>query len=289
MSRSNSEILEYSLAPEEALIFPEYSLPSEKDFILPGETFPFPENYLPSESFLPSEGFLASEGSLDSEYPSSSEASLALEYSLSPEYSIFLSETNSEDSLGSRNPIFLQEANSENSLASRNPISLQERTALDPLTGMASNAMPNSMFNGMFSGSTVNALRHPQLNINLSTGIPNHALVTTTVKVELSPLVNFLISFNLVDFTLRSNVWGIDGPGWFQGGADDYLFGFSDQEITGSGTYSFSRIVPKGWLNEDNILFNRDDEIQGRFNLVSSDNAFPLNLEARSGIIRGYF
>ena len=280
MSRSNSEILEYSLAPEEGLIFPGYSLAPEEDFILPGEKSLFPENSLPPENFLPSEGFLASTGSLDSEY------SLPLEYSLPSKYSIFLQEANSKDSLTSSNPIFLQETNLEDSLTSSNPISLQERTAVDPLTGMANNTMfpfPN------FSGFSVNALRQPGLSINLSTGIPGHAIVTTTVKVELTPLVKLLIYFNLVDFTLQSNVWGIDGRGLFQGGAGDYLFGFSGQEITGDGTYSFSRTVPKDWLNEDHILFNHDDEIQGRFNLVSSDNAFPLNLEARSGIIRGHF
>jgi hypothetical protein len=46
---------------------------------------------------------------------------------------------------------------------------------------MANNAMSNGIFNGMFNGSKVNALRQAGLSINLSTGIPNHALVTTTV------------------------------------------------------------------------------------------------------------
>ncbi|MEG4634099.1 hypothetical protein QUB56_31785 [Microcoleus sp. AR_TQ3_B6] len=295
MSRNNSEILErslvpeegltfprYPLAPEEDLIFPRYPLAPEEDFILPGENFLFPENSLPPESFLPSEGFLASAVSLDSEY------SLPLEYSLPSEYSIFLQEANSRDSLTSSNPS-LQEANSRDSIISSNP-SLQERTAFDPLTGMANNAMSNGIFNGMFNGYTVNALRQPQLSINLSTSIPGHAMVTTTVKVELTPLVKILIYFNLVDFTLQSNVWGIDGRGLFEGGADDYLFGFSGQEITGDGTYSFSRTVPRRWLDEDNTWFlNRRDEIQGRFNLVSSDNAFPLNLEARTNTITGLF
>jgi hypothetical protein len=103
-------------------------------------------------------------------------------------------------------------------------------------------------------------------------------------------MVKFFLYFNLLNVTLQSNVWGIDGPGWFQGGADDYLFGFSDKKITGDGTYSFSQLVPKGWLNEDTIWpGNYDDEIQARFKLVSSDNAFPLNLEARSGIITGRY
>jgi hypothetical protein len=103
-------------------------------------------------------------------------------------------------------------------------------------------------------------------------------------------LVKILISFDLVDFTLQSNVWGIDSPGWFQGGADDYLFGFSNQKITGDGTYSFSRTVPGRWLDEDNTWFlNRRDEIEGRFSLVSSDNAFPLNLNAKTPIITGLF
>jgi len=294
MSQNNSEILEYALAPQEDLSFSgyslapeedfispqedlsfsEYSLAPEEDFISPGEDLIFSEYSLaPEEDFIPSEGFLASEGFLDSEYPSNSEASLALEYSLPPEYSIFLAETNSEDSL-----------------TSSNPISLQETTAFDPLTGMANNAMSSDIFSGMFTGYTVNALRQPGLSINLSTGIPNHAVVTTTVKVELTPLVKILIYFNLVDFTLQSNVWGIDGPGWFQGGADDYLFGFPAQEITGDGTYSFSRTVPRSWLDEDHTWFvNRRDEIQGRFNLVSSDNAFPLNLQARTNTITGLF
>jgi hypothetical protein len=268
MSQQTLEILsDERIAPSLAeseysgLIATEYSLDL-------GESITAVDSQIDSEAFLSSEGFLTSEGSLDSEYSSSQEDSLALQYS---------------ESTG--NSIFFQETNSEDSLTSINPISLQETTAFDPLTGTANNAKSN----GLFNGSNVNALRQTGLSINLSTGIPGCALVTTTVQVELSRLVKFLISYDLVDFTLRSDVWGIDGPGWFQGGADDYLFGFSDQQITGDGTYSFSRIVPQSWLNEDNILFNRDDEIQGRFNLVSSDNAFPLNLSARSGTIRGYF
>ena len=129
-----------------------------------------PVNFISSEAFLSSEGFLTSADSFDSEYPSSSEAALALEYSLPPEDSIFLQETNSENSLTSSNPISLQ---------------YQERTAFDPLTGIANNAMS--------SGSRVNALRQPTLSINLSTGIPNYAVVTTTVKVELSPLVKLFL------------------------------------------------------------------------------------------------
>jgi hypothetical protein len=140
--------------------------------------------------------------------------------------------------------------------------------------------------NATGSGSTTNALRDPRLQIDLFS-YTNLARVTATVKVELSPLVRFLVQADLVDFTLKSTVWGIDS-GYF-GNGNDRLFNFSDQLITGEGNYTFSKFVPRSVLNEDHSWFDNRDEVAAKFTLTSSDNAFPLNLTAWTNTITGRF
>jgi hypothetical protein len=130
------------------------------------------------------------------------------------------------------------------------------------------------------------ALRDAGLQIDLFS-YTNLARVTATVKVELSPLVKFFIQEDLVDLTLRSSVWGIDG-GIFRNG-NDHLFNFSDQIITGEGNFTFSKFVPRSVLNEDRSWFDNRDEIAASFSLTSSDSALPVNLTAWTNTITGRF
>ena len=130
-------------------------------------------------------------------------------------------------------------------------------------------------------------LSSPTFQVDILTGMPNDYQVTGTVNVELSPFETFLVNAGL-PLHLQSNIWGEDG-GFFGGGGDDFLFSFTTQNITAPGTYSFSAIVPRGVLNEDDSLFNRGDEVYSKFSLVSGTNLFPVNIETNSPIITGRF
>jgi hypothetical protein len=212
-----------------------------------------------------SEDFIAAKHSLAVEYFPDSEYSLDSGYSLGSEYSL-----DSEDFIAT-----------EYFLASKNPIFSQE-IEVDSLTGVSNDPTVNARDHGR----RTNALRDPRLQIDLFSHT-NQARVTATVKVELSPLVKFLIEADFVDFTLKSTVWGID-RGYFTNG-NDHLFNFSDQIITGEGNYTFSQVVPRSALNEDRSWFDNRDEIAASFSLTSSDNAFPLNLTAWTNTITGRF
>jgi hypothetical protein len=130
-------------------------------------------------------------------------------------------------------------------------------------------------------------LSNPTFEVDILTGLPNDYQVRGTVNVELSPFETFLVNAGL-PLQLQSNIFGDDG-GFLSGGADDLLFSFTTQNITSPGTYSFSAIIPRGVLNEDNSLFNRDDEVYSKFSLVSGTNLFPLNVQANSSLITGKF
>ncbi|WP_445246394.1 hypothetical protein [Microcoleus sp. OTE_8_concoct_300] len=208
---------------------------------------------------------------VESEYPEliASEDSLTLEDSLDSEDSLAsVDSTALEDSLASEDSL-----DSEDSLASGNRIFSQE-IEVDSLTGMPNDPTVNTR---------VTALKNARLQIDLFGRRQSLARVTATIKVELDTLAILLNS----NFLLQSSVWGIDG-GIFSNG-NDHLFNFSNQIITGEGTYAFSRVVPRSVLNEDRSWFNNCDEIAASFNLVSYDSFFPVNKKAMTPILTGYF
>jgi hypothetical protein len=120
-------------------------------------------------------------------------------------------------------------------------------------------------------------LSNPSIEIDPITGVKYR--VTVTVNVELAPFDMALINAGKT-LTLKSSVWGEDD--WFTGG-DDFLFSFTSQNITGSGFYSFSEIVPYTTIDEDNSFLNYSDEIYGTISLTTNiqlpfpfRNSFPL-------------
>lgn len=131
------------------------------------------------------------------------------------------------------------------------------------------------------------SLSNPRFQVDILTGMPNDYQVTATVNVELSSFESFLVG-NGLGLELRSTLFGDDG-GFLSGGKDDNLFSFSTRSITAPGTYTFQAIVPRGVLNEDNSLFNKDDEVYSKFTLTSTTNLFPLNTEVKSPLITGKF
>jgi hypothetical protein len=145
---------------------------------------------------------------------------------------------------------------------------------------MANNPKTNTRANG---GMRVTALKNAKLQINSLTR--SQARVTAIVTVELDMLT--YIHAGKGSFALKSSVWGIDGN--LFNGKNDHLFNFSDQVVREEGTYVFSKIVPRGLLNEDHSWFNKDDEISASINLVSYDSSFSLNKKAMTPIVRGYF
>jgi len=88
-------------------------------------------------------------------------------------------------------------------------------------------------------------------------------------EYSLSPLVKFYIEQDFVDITLEASVWGIDRR------RNSHLFNFSDQLITGEGTYTFNTFVNSNKLDEDTGFFQDGptDEIATQFRLISSDPA----------------
>ena len=224
------------------------------------------------EDSIPVKYSLDLEKSLESEDYILVKDSLDLEKSLEPEY--FLDSGYSLDS-----EISLE---SEDSFVSANPIFFQE-IEVDSLTGVPTDPTAYARVNRT---RRTTALRDPQLGIQ-TFSYTNQAEVTATVRVELSPFVRFLIEEDLVDITLQSSVWGIDG-GFF--GRNDHLFNFSDQLITGEGTYTFRTYVNRRVLNEDNSWFNQGDEIAAKFSLTSSDPAVAgVNLTAWTNIVHGRY
>jgi hypothetical protein len=123
-------------------------------------------------------------------------------------------------------------------------------------------------------------LSNPILQVDILTG-SQMVTVTTTVDVTLSPFDMSLIA-NGLGLELRSRVWGEDSG--FNGG-DDNLFLLPTQTVTTGGTYTFSRSVPRAWLDED----NGNDEIYNRFTLRSRSNIFPFNTSIRTPTLTGEF
>jgi hypothetical protein len=127
-------------------------------------------------------------------------------------------------------------------------------------------------------------LSNPRFEVDVLTGMPNDYRVIATVNVELTQFETFLVNAGL-PLELQSNIFADDGPS----SRDDLLFPFTTQNITAPGTYSFSAIIPRGLLNEDDTAFNRVDEVYSKFSLISGTNLFPVNIETDSPIITGQF
>lgn len=208
---------------------------------------------------------IASVGSIDSE------DLLAVEYSLDSEYSLGLE--NFGDSAYS--------LDAENFLEAENSSFVQE-IEVDSLTGVPTDS--TAYARGPRPRRTT-ALHDPGLAIQ-KFSYNNLAEVTATVRVELSPLVRFFIEEDLVDITLQASVWGIDRR------RNSHLFNFSDQLITGEGTYTFKTFVNSNVLDEDTGFFQDGptDEIATKFSLISSDPAVVgVNLTAWTNIVKGRY
>jgi hypothetical protein len=220
---------------------------------------------------------------LESGYPEliAAEDSLAVNYSLDSYYSFDLENFgDSKYSLDAEN--FLE---AKNSLASGNSSFVQE-IEVDSLTGVRTDS---TAYARGPRPKKATALLEPRLGI-LKNSYNNLAEVTATVRVELSPIARFYIEQDLVDITLQASVWGMDG-GYF--GKNGHLFNFSDQLITGEGTFTFRTSVNSNVLDEDTgwLQGGPTDEIATRFTLKSSDPALVgvNNLTVWSQIVEGRY
>jgi len=138
-------------------------------------------------------------------------------------------------------------------------------------------------------------LSRPGFRLDPLTGIPYKSRVTAIVDVELTPSDIAFINAGF-PLTLKSSFWGDDGQ--FNGG-DDFLFSFTPQNITASGTYTFSEVVYDATFNEDDSFFDDWDEIYNSFTLSAKTEIklpFPfgktLNIplgSADTSVLEGYF
>jgi hypothetical protein len=258
MSQQTLEILsDKQIAP--SLLEPEYpELIASVDSIAVEDSIPV-QYSLDSEISLEAEDYIPIQYSLDSEISLEAEDFLNSGYSLDSEISL-----ESEDSFGSANPILFQEIE------------------VDSLTGVPTDS---TAYGRGPRPRTTTALRDPQLAIR-KFSYNNLAEVTATVRVELSPLVKFFIKEDLVDITLQASVWGIDRR------SNSHIFNFSDQLITGEGTYTFHTFVNSHALDEDTGFFQDGptDEIATQFRLTSSDPALVgVNLTAWTNTVTGRY
>src|SRR4028119_490707 len=113
------------------------------------------------------------------------------------------------------------------------------------------------------------SLSNPLFEVDILTGMPHHYVVEGSVNVELSPFETWLVS-NGLPLILQSNLFGEDSGS----NREDNLFAFSQQNITAPGTYTFSAVIPRGVLNEDNTVFDSRDEVYQMFRIVSGTNLF---------------
>ena len=204
---------------------------------------------------------IASVGSIDSE------DLLAVEYSLHSEYSLGLENFgDSEYSLGLENFGDSEYSfDAENFLEAENS-SFVQKIEVDSLTGVPTDS--TAYARGPRPKRTTDLLA-PHLEITKFSY--NHlAEVTATVRVELSPILRDYIERDFVDINLEASVWGMDG-GHF--GRNSHLFNFSDQLITGEGTFTFKTSVNSNVLDEDTgwLQGGPTDEIAIKFRLKSSD------------------
>jgi hypothetical protein len=240
-------------------------------------------------------GSIASVASINSVDLIAAEDSLAVKYSPDSEYSLGLENFgDSEYSLDAEifggsaysldAEIFGDSAYSldaENFLEAEN-FSFVQGIDVDSLTGVSTDS---TAYARGPRPRTTTALLDPQLAIR-KFSYNNLAEVTATVRVTLSPLVKFYIEQDFVDITLEASVWGIDRR------RNSHLFNFSDQLITGEGTYTFNTFVNSKKLDEDTGFFQDGptDEIATQFRLISSDPALVgVNLTAWTNQVHGRY
>jgi len=101
-------------------------------------------------------------------------------------------------------------------------------------------------------------------------------------------MINSGVARAALPIQLKSNLWGYDGDDRGREGSDDSLLLFPTQNITRSGTYTFSTNVSSRMLNEDIGLRNQD-EIYNAFTLVSRDPTFIPSRTLNSPIVRAFY
>jgi hypothetical protein len=228
-------------------------------------------------------GSIASVASINSVDLIAAEDFLAVKYSPDSEYSLDAEIFgDSEYSLDAENfGASAYSLDAENFLEAENS-SFVQKIDVDSLTGVSTDS--TAYARGPRPKKTT-ALLAPQLGIT-KFSYNNLVEVTATVQVELSPLVRFVIEEDLVDITLQASVWGIDRR------SKSHIFNFSDQLITGEGTYTFHTFVNSHDFDEDTGFFQDGptDEIATQFRLISSDPAVVgVNLTALSNEVWGRY
>jgi hypothetical protein len=130
------------------------------------------------------------------------------------------------------------------------------------------------------------SLKNTGLKVHpLDSQVVRDVIVSATVRVVLDPYLKFLVNHDIVDLTLQSTLWGIDG-GFNR---NDHLFNFPNYEITREGYYTINKQVSRSLLNEDRSWFDNRDEIRATIKVTSSNSAFPVNKETWTPIVTGYF
>ena len=123
-------------------------------------------------------------------------------------------------------------------------------------------------------------LSNPTLRITLVSSQPQ-ADVEAMVDVALTKFEKYLIESGL-GLTLQCRLWGADSGLTRH---DDRLYTFRSQRVPNGESYRFAARVPKDVLDED---FG-GDEVYARFQLVSLEPAFPLDVSANSPEVSGRF
>jgi hypothetical protein len=113
--------------------------------------------------------------------------------------------------------------------------------------------------------------------------MPDQVKVTTTVRVDLDKVDEFLLNVGLI-LELQSTIWGIKRK--LSDTERTNLFSFPEQRITKDGIYTFSKIVLSDALGEDNVFISRRAEIAASFDLTSKTPIFPFNISIWTNIIQ---
>ena len=125
-------------------------------------------------------------------------------------------------------------------------------------------------------------LSNPQLSIRLISNTSNTD-TTANVDVALTPFESFLVNSGGLRILLKCKLRG-DDSGF--NGSDDDLFEFPAQTVAADGMFTFQGTVSRGTLDEDST---GNDEIYAQFTLQSTEQSFPLVVQANSPIISGDF
>jgi hypothetical protein len=111
-------------------------------------------------------------------------------------------------------------------------------------------------------------LSNPTLKLELVSGTSN-VKVTAVVRVNFDTVEENFIKLLGLKFRLRCNIRGEDGI--FN--PDDALFSIATKTITADGSFTFTRTVNRGSLDEDWL---GNDEVYARFHCKSTTPSFPL-------------